>query len=575
MVLKLTRKQYTDLYGPSAGDKIRLGDSELMIEVEKDLITPGDEVVFGGGKTIRDGLAQASGVTNADGALDYVITNAVILDPVLGIVKADIGIKDGKIAGVGKSGNPYVMDKVNTKMIVSACTEATAGEHTICTAGHFDTHVHNICPQQYIDAISNGICNMIGGGTGPADGTCATTCTPGVFNMSRMLEAIEDTPMNWGFLGKGNDSHPSLTTQMEQIEAGACGLKDHEDWGTTNAVLDASLRAVDATDTQLAIHTDSINECAYVEDTINAIDGRTLHTYHTEGAGGGHAPDIMKIAGEQFALPSSTNPTRPYTVNTVDEHLDMLMFCHHLNPAGPEDVAFAESRIRAETIAGEDVLHDEGVLSMYSSDSQAMGRIGEVVIRAWQTADKMKKMKGRYEEETGDNDNFRAKRYIAKTTINPAITHGVSDYLGSLEVGKYADIVMYPMAFFPAKPKMVFKGGFIAWSIMGDPNASLPTPEPVYYRPMFGALGRAVKNTSFTFMAKKAIELGVPEKLGLEKVILPVKNCRSISKQDMMWNDKTPEITIDPETYEVKLDGQIATVDPAKELSSAQRYFMA
>jgi urease subunit alpha len=575
MVLKLTRKQYTDLYGPSAGDKIRLGDSELMIEVEKDLITPGDEVVFGGGKTIRDGLAQASGVTNADGALDYVITNAVILDPVLGIVKADIGIKDGKIAGVGKSGNPYVMDKVNTKMIVSACTEATAGEHTICTAGHFDTHVHNICPQQYVDAISNGICNMIGGGTGPADGTCATTCTPGVFNMSRMLEAIEDTPMNWGFLGKGNDSHPSLTTQMEQIEAGACGLKDHEDWGTTNSVLDASLRAVDATDTQLAIHTDSINECGYVEDTINAIDGRTLHTYHTEGAGGGHAPDIMKIAGEQFALPSSTNPTRPYTVNTVDEHLDMLMFCHHLNPAVPEDVAFAESRIRAETIAGEDVLHDEGVLSMYSSDSQAMGRIGEVVIRAWQTADKMKKMKGRYEEETGDNDNFRAKRYIAKTTINPAITHGVSDYLGSLEVGKYADIVMYPMAFFPAKPKMVFKGGFIAWSIMGDPNASLPTPEPVYYRPMFGALGRAVKNTSFTFMAKKAIELGVPEKLGLEKVILPVKNCRSISKQDMMWNDKTPEITIDPETYEVKLDGQIATVDPAKELSSAQRYFMA
>jgi len=575
MVLKLTRKQYTDLYGPSAGDKIRLGDSELMIEVEKDLITPGDEVVFGGGKTIRDGLAQASGVTNADGALDYVITNAVILDPVLGIVKADIGIKDGKIAGVGKSGNPYVMDKVNTKMIVSACTEATAGEHTICTAGHFDTHVHNICPQQYVDAISNGICNMIGGGTGPADGTCATTCTPGVFNMSRMLEAIEDTPMNWGFLGKGNDSHPSLTTQMEQIEAGACGLKDHEDWGTTNSVLDASLRAVDATDTQLAIHTDSINECGYVEDTINAIDGRTLHTYHTEGAGGGHAPDIMKIAGEQFALPSSTNPTRPYTVNTVDEHLDMLMFCHHLNPAVPEDVAFAESRIRAETIAGEDVLHDEGVLSMYSSDSQAMGRIGEVVIRAWQTADKMKKMKGRYGEETGDNDNFRAKRYIAKTTINPAITHGVSDYLGSLEVGKYADIVMYPMAFFPAKPKMVFKGGFIAWSIMGDPNASLPTPEPVYYRPMFGALGRAVKNTSFTFMAKKAIELGVPEKLGLEKVILPVKNCRSISKQDMMWNDKTPEITIDPETYEVKLDGQIATVDPAKELSSAQRYFMA
>jgi urease subunit alpha len=575
MVLKLTRKQYTDLYGPSSGDKIRLGDSELMIEVEKDLITPGDEVVFGGGKTIRDGLAQASGVTNADGALDFVITNAVILDPVLGIVKADIGIKDGKIAGVGKSGNPLIMDKVNSKMIVSACTEATAGEHTICTAGHFDTHVHNICPQQYIDGISNGICNMIGGGTGPADGTCATTCTPGVFNMSRMLEAIEDTPMNWGFLGKGNDSHPSLATQMEQIEAGACGLKDHEDWGTTAAVLDASLKAVDNTDTQLAIHTDSINECAYVEDSINAIDGRTLHTYHTEGAGGGHAPDIMKIAGESFALPSSTNPTRPYTVNTVDEHLDMLMFCHHLNPAVAEDVAFAESRIRAETIAGEDVLHDEGVISMYSSDSQAMGRIGEVVIRAWQTADKMKKMKGKYKEETGDNDNFRAKRYIAKTTINPAITHGIADHLGSLEVGKYADIVMYPTAFFPAKPKMVFKGGFIAWSIMGDPNASLPTPEPVFYRPMFGALGRAVKKTCFTFTSNAAMKLGVPEKLGLEKVMLPVHNCRNISKQDMMWNDKTPEITIDPETYEVKLDGQIATVDPAKELSSAQRYFMA
>jgi urease subunit alpha len=416
---------------------------------------------------------------------------------------------------------------------------------------------------------------MIGGGTGPADGTNATTCTPGVYNMSRMLEAVEDIPVNWGFLGKGNDSHPSLATQMEQIDAGACGLKDHEDWGTTASVLDASLRACDATDTQLAIHTDSINECAYVEDTINAIDGRTLHTYHTEGAGGGHAPDIMKIAGETFALPSSTNPTRPFTKNTIDEHLDMLMFCHHLNPAVAEDVAFAESRIRGETIAGEDVLHDEGVLSMYSSDSQAMGRIGEVVIRAWQTADKMKKMKGKLSQDTKDNDNFRARRYIAKTTINCAITHGVADYLGSLEVGKYADIVMYPMSFFPAKPKMVFKGGFIAWSIMGDPNASLPTPEPVYYRPMFGALGKAVHKTSYTFMSKRAIELGVPGKLGLEKVVLPVKNCRNISKKDMMWNDATPKIDIDPETYEVKLDGKIATVDPANELAVAQRYFMA
>ena len=575
MALKLTRKQYSDLFGPTSGDKIRLGDTDLIVEVERDLITPGDECVFGGGKTLRDGLGQTPGITSANGALDFLITNAVIIDPVQGIVKADIGIKNGKIAGVGKAGNPYTMDKVNPNMVVSACTDAIAGEHTICTPGHFDTHVHNICPQQYIDAISNGICDMIGGGTGPTDGTKATTCTPGVFNISRMLESVEDLPINFGFLGKGNDSHPSLATQMEQIEAGACGLKDHEDWGTTATVLDASLKAADATDTQVAIHTDSINECAYVEDTINAIDGRTVHTYHTEGAGGGHAPDIMKIAGESFALPSSTTPTRPYTVNTIDEHLDMLMFCHHLNPEVSEDVAFAESRIRAETIAGEDVLHDEGVLSMYSSDSQAMGRIGEVVIRAWQTADKMKKMKGKLNEETGDNDNFRAKRYIAKTTINPAITHGVADYLGSLEVGKYADIVMYPVGFFPAKPKLVFKGGFIAWSIMGDPNASLPTPEPVYYRPMFGAMGRAVKKTSFTFTSKAAVQLGVPNKLGLEKVVLPVKNCRSISKQDMIWNDKTPEITIDPETYEVRLDGKIATVEPAKELSLAQRYFMA
>ncbi len=575
MVLKLTKKQYTDLYGPTTGDKIRLADTDLFIEVEKDLIAHGDEEVFGGGKTIRDGLGQTPGITNANGALDFVITNAVVLDPVLGILKGDIGIKDGKIAGIGKAGNPNIMDDVDPNMVVSACTEATAGEHTICTPGHFDAHIHMICPQQYIHAISNGICNMIGGGTGPADGTNATTCTPGAFNISRMLEAVEDTPINWGFLGKGNDSHPSLATQLEQLQAGACGLKDHEDWGTTPAVIDASLRAADMTDTQVAIHTDSINECGYVEDTINAIDGRTIHTYHTEGAGGGHAPDIMKIAGEPNVLPSSTNPTRPYTVNTIDEHLDMLMFCHHLNPAVPEDVAFAESRIRAETIAAEDVLHDKGVLSMYSSDSQAMGRIGEVVIRAWQTADKMKKMTGKLKEDSETNDNYRAKRYIAKTTINPAIAHGISEYLGSLEVGKYADIVMYQPAFFVAKPKMVFKGGFIAWSVMGDPNASVPMPEPVYYRPMFGALGRAVKKTSFTFMSKVAIELGVPEKLGLEKTVLPVKNCRNIGKKDMMWNSSTPEITIDPETYEVRLDGEIATVEPAKELALAQRYFMA
>ncbi|MEO9365235.1 MULTISPECIES: urease subunit alpha [Candidatus Nitrosocaldus] len=575
MVLKLTRKQYTELYGPSKGDRVRLGDTDIIIEVEKDLITPGDECVFGGGKTLRDGLAQTPGVTNAHGALDHVITNALILDPILGIVKADIGMKDGKIAGIGKAGNPYIMDDVDPNMVVSACTEATAGEHTVCTPGHIDTHIHFICPQLYIEAISAGTTTLIGGGTGPADGTNATTCTPGVFNISRMLEAVEDFPVNFGFLGKGNDSHPSLATQLEQIDAGAIGTKIHEDWGTTPAVIDASLRAADMTDTQVAIHTDTLNECGYVEDTINAIDGRTIHTYHTEGAGGGHAPDIMKIAAEEFALPSSTNPTRPYTVNTVDEHLDMLMFCHHLNPAVPEDVAFAESRIRAETIAAEDVLHDEGVLSMYSSDSQAMGRIGEITLRAWQTADKMKKMRGKLKEDSAENDNFRAKRYIAKTTINCARTHGIADYVGSLEPGKYADIVMYPIPFFPAKPKMVFKGGFIAWSIMGDPNASIPTPEPVFYRPMFGAFGRAVKNTSFTFVSKRAMELGVKNRLGLEKIVLPVRNCRNISKKDMVWNSSTPKIEIDPETYEVKIDGKIATVEPAKELALAQRYFIA
>src|ERR687884_1629139 len=492
MVLKLTRKQYSDLFGASTGDKIRLGDSDLTIEVEKDLITHGDECVFGGGKTLRDGLAQTSGVTNSNGALDYLITNAVVLDPVLGIVKGDIGIKDGKIAGIGKAGNPYTMDRVNKHMVVSACTEATAGEHTICTPGHFDTHIHMISPQQYVDGISNGICNMIGGGTGPADGTNATTCTPGVFNISRMMESVEDLPMNWGFLGKGNDSHPSLATQLEQIEAGACGLKDHEDWGTTAAVLDASLKAADATDTQVAIHTDSINECAYVEDTINAIDGRTVHSYHTEGAGGGHAPDIMKIAGEQFALPSSTNPTRPFTANTIQEHLDMLMVCHHLSPDIPEDLAFAESRIRPETIAAEDVLHDMGALSMISSDSQAMGRVGEVILRTWQTAHKNKLQRGPLPGDPAAHDNTRVKRYLAKYTINPAIAHGISHLVGSIEVGKLADLVLWKPAFFGAKPELVIKGGFIAGAMMGDGNASIPTPQPVMARPMFGAYGGAL-----------------------------------------------------------------------------------
>lgn len=575
MVLKLTRKQYTDLFGPSEGDKIRLADTDIHIQVEEDRLSPGDECVFGGGKTIRDGLAQTPGITNRDGALDFVITNAVVFDPMLGIVKGDIGIKEGKIAGVGKAGNPLIMDNVDPNMVVSACTEATAGEGTICTPGHWDNHVHMICPQQYVDAISNGITTMIGGGTGPADGTNATTCTPGVFNIQRMLEGTEDIPINWGFLAKGNDSHPSLETQSEQLEAGACGLKDHEDWGTTPAVLDTSLQACDKYDCQLAIHTDSINECGYLEDSINAIDGRTLHTYHTEGAGGGHAPDIMKIAGTTFALPSSTNPTRPYTVNTIDEHLDMLMFCHHLNPAVPEDVAFAESRIRAETIAAEDVLHDEGIISMYSSDSQAMGRIGEVVIRCWQTADKMKKQRGKLKEDSSENDNLRAKRYLAKTTINCAITQGVADTLGSLETGKVADIVMYNTGFFGVKPKMIFKGGFIAWSIMGDPNASIPTPEPVFYRPMFGALGKAVQSTCFSLMTKASIDVGIPDKLGLGKSPLTIHNCRTISKKDLPFNDKTPDISIDPETYEVKFDGQTATCDPATELTLAQRYFMA
>lgn len=575
MPLKPSRKQYTGMFGPTSGDKIRLGDTDLKIEVEKDLLTHGDECVFGGGKTLRDGLGLTPGLTNADGALDFVITNAVIFDPVLGILKGDIGIKDGKIAGVGKAGNPHIMDGVDPRMNVAAGTEATAGEGTICTPGHWDNHVHMIAPQQYIDAIASGITTMVGGGSGPADGTNATTCTPGRTTIERMMQGTDDIPLNWGFLGKGNDSHPSLATQSEQIEAGACGLKDHEDWGTTPAVLDASLKACDKYDVQLAIHTDSMNECGYLEDTINAIDGRTLHTYHTEGAGGGHAPDIMAIAGTQFALPSSTNPTRPYTVNTIDEHLDMLMFCHHLSPSIPEDVAFAESRIRAETIAAEDVLHDEGIISMYSSDSQAMGRIGEVITRAWQTADKMKKQRGKLKEEEGDNDNFRAKRYLAKTTINCAITQGVADELGSLEPGKIADVVMFQFPFFGAKPKMVIKGGFIAYAIMGDPNASISTPEPVYYRPMFGGMGKAVHKTCYTFTSKAAKSLGVFEKYGLNKEPLAVHNCRTISKKDLPYNDKTPDITIDPETYEVKIDGETATCEPAKELALAQRYFMA
>ena len=567
MTLEIPRRQYVDLYGPTAGDKIRLADTDIIIEVEKDLLSHGDELVFGGGKSVRDGMGQASGVPSR-GALDMVITNAVVFDPALGIIKADIGIKNGRIGGVGKAGNPNVMDNVD--MVVSANTEVVAGEHTICTPGTIDTHIHFISPQQAIEAICAGTTTMIGGGTGPADGTNATTCTPGPWNIHRMLEALEEFPLNFGLLGKGNDSlEPAL---MEQIAEGACGLKLHEDWGTTPATIDAALRVADKTDTQVAIHTDTLNECGFVDDTIEAIKGRTIHTYHTEGAGGGHAPDIMKIAGEKNILPSSTNPTRPFTVNTLEEHLDMMMVCHHLSPSIPEDVAFAESRIRAETIAAEDVLHDIGALSMYSSDSQAMGRIGEVTTRAWQTADKMKKMAGRLKEEKGDNDNLRAKRYLAKLTINPAITHGIADHVGSLETGKIADIVVWTPQFFGIKPKLVIKGGFIAYALMGDPNASIPTPEPVYYRPMFGALGMAKYSTSFTFTSKLAIRRRLARKLGLKKKLLPVQKCRRIGKRSMMYNDLTPEIEIDPETYVVKVDGKVATTEPATKLSLARLY---
>lgn len=567
MTLAIPRRQYVDLYGPTTGDKVRLADTDIIIEIEKDLLTYGDEIVFGGGKSARDGMGQASGVPSK-GALDLVITNAIVFDPVLGIVKADIGIKDGRIAGIGKAGNPNIMDKVD--MVVSANTEVVAGEHTICTPGTIDTHIHFISPQQAIEAICAGTTTMIGGGTGPADGTNATTCTPGPWNIHRMLEALEEFPLNFGLLGKGNDSlEPAL---MEQVAEGACGLKLHEDWGTTPATIDAALRVADKTDVQVAIHTDTLNECGFVNDTIEAIAGRAIHTYHTEGAGGGHAPDIMKIAGEKNILPSSTNPTRPFTVNTLEEHLDMMMVCHHLSPGIPEDVAFAESRIRAETIAAEDVLHDIGALSMYSSDSQAMGRIGEVTTRAWQTADKMKKMAGRLKEEKGDNDNLRAKRYLAKLTINPAITHGIADHVGSLEPGKIADIVVWTPQFFGIKPKLIIKGGFIAYALMGDPNASIPTPEPVYYRPMFGALGAAKYSTSFTFTSKLAIRRGLAKKLGLKKKLLPVRNCRKIDKRSMVHNNLAPKIEIDPETYVVKVDGKVATTEPATKLSLARLY---
>jgi urease subunit alpha len=569
--VRIPRRQYAELYGPTAGDRFRLADTNLVCEIERDLTLPGEEAVFGGGKTIRDGMAQASGVTRADGALDLVITSVVVMDPVLGVMKADVGIRDGRIAGIGKAGNPDTMDGVHEALVIGPGTEVIAGEGLVATAGAVDSHVHMISPQQAWAALSGGVTTMLGGGTGPADGTNATTCTPGPWSIAQMLRAAEALPVNWGLMGKGNASRPEAL--REQIEAGVCALKDHEDWGTTPAVIDCSLAVADEYDVQVAIHTDTLNEAGFVEDTVAAIAGRTIHTFHTEGAGGGHAPDIIRIAAHPNVLPSSTNPTRPYTVNTLAEHLDMLMVCHHLNPGVPEDVAFAESRIRAETMAAEDVLHDLGVLSMYSSDSQAMGRIGETVIRLFQTAHKMKEARGALDGD-GRNDNERLLRYLAKVTINPARTHGIAELVGSLEPGKLADVVLWPIEFFGVKPKLVLKGGMIAWALMGDPNASIPTPEPVLYRPMFGALGGALSETCVTFTSRAAHDAGIGERLGLRRRVAPVGGCRTLTKANMLRNDRTPAITVDPETYQVRVDGELATVPPAARLPMAQLYFL-
>lgn len=565
------RRQYAALYGPTVGDRVRLADTALLLGIERDLLTPGDEAVFGGGKTIRDGMAQ-SGLTRRGGALDLVIVNVIVLDAVLGVLKADIGVRDGRIVAIGKSGNPDTMDGVHPQLVIGPGTEVINGAHLIATAGAIDSHIHMIAPQQVYEALSNGVTTFIGGGTGPADGTSATTCTPGPWYIARMLEAVEGLPINWGLLGKGNSSRPEAL--REQIEAGACGLKDHEDWGTTPAVIDCSLRVADEYDVQVAIHTDTLNESGFLEDTVSAIDGRTIHTYHTEGAGGGHAPDIIAIAGLPNVLPSSTNPTRPYTVNTLAEHLDMLMVCHHLNPGIAEDVAFAESRIRKETIAAEDVLHDLGVISMYSSDSQAMGRVGEVVTRAIQTADKMRQQRGPLPEDTAGHDNARLLRYMAKLTINPALAHGIAHEVGSLEPGKLADIVLWDPAYFGAKPKLVIKGGVIAWALMGDPNASIPTPQPVFYRPMFGAFGRAIGQTCVNFVSQASIDLGVHERLGLSRRAVGVRGCRTVGKKDLVRNTATPTITVNPETYAVLVDGELATCEPAERLALTQLYYI-
>ena len=568
MSYRMDRRAYAETYGPTVGDRLRLADTDLIIEVEQDYTTYGDEVKFGGGKVIRDGMGQ-SPITNAEGAVDTVITNALILDW-WGIVKADVGIKDGRIAVIGKAGNPYIQDTVD--IVIGPGTEAIAGEGMILTAGGIDSHIHFICPQQIEVAIASGVTTMLGGGTGPAAGTNATTCTPGPWHIQRMLQAADAFPMNLGFLGKGNSSQPEAL--VEQVKAGAMGLKLHEDWGTTPAAIDTCLRVADDYDVQVAIHTDTLNEAGFVEHTIAAFQDRVIHTYHTEGAGGGHAPDIIKVCGEAYVLPSSTNPTRPYTQNTLDEHLDMLMVCHHLDPSIPEDVAFAESRIRRETIAAEDILHDLGAFSMIASDSQAMGRVGEVIIRTWQTAHKMKVQRGPLPEDSERHDNFRAKRYVAKYTINPAIAHGIADHVGSVEVDKLADLCLWRPALFGVKPELVLKGGSIAWAQMGDANASIPTPQPVHMQPMFGSFGGAIGATSLTFVSQAALSAGIPEQVGLQTSAVAVANTRQLSKRDMQLNDALPKMEVDPETYEVRADGQLLTCEPATILPMAQRYFL-
>ncbi len=569
MSLRISRSSYAGMFGPTKGDRIRLADTELVIEVEDDLTVYGEEVKFGGGKTIRDGMGQSQR-SRAEGAVDTVITNALILD-YWGIVKADIGIRDGRIAALGKAGNPDVQSGID--IIIGPGTEVIAGEGKIVTAGGIDAHIHFICPQQIEEALASGITTMLGGGTGPATGTAATTCTPGPWHLARMLQAAEAFPMNLGFFGKGNASLPGALA--EQVEAGACGLKLHEDWGTTPSAIDTCLSVADDYDVQVAIHTDTLNESGFVEDTIEAFRGRTIHAFHTEGAGGGHAPDIIRLCGEANVLPSSTNPTRPYTVNTLDEHLDMLMVCHHLDAKVAEDVAFAESRIRKETIAAEDILHDMGAFSMISSDSQAMGRVGEVVIRTWQAADKMKRQRGRLKEEKGENDNFRARRYVAKYTINPAIAHGIAHEVGSIGVGKLADLVLWAPAFFGVKPAMILKAGSIAMAAMGDPNASIPTPEPVHYRPMFASYGRSLTESALLFVSGAAMDLGIANRVGLRRPLVAVaKTRKDLSKRSMVLNDALPVIEVDPETYEVRADGELLTCAPAERLAMAQRYFL-